>query len=72
MPPVFQSIANLNGVINFTWSAVASQTYQVQSGTDFSNWANLGSRIVATNGTANASDVVGSNQALFYRVVLLP
>jgi uncharacterized repeat protein (TIGR03803 family) len=74
MPPVFRTITPANGVIMFTWSAIARQTYQLQSASELrsTNWSNVGGTIVATNGILSATDSIGTDPQRFYRVVLLP
>ena len=59
---------------NFTWSAMANRTYQIQStaGLAPANWTSLGSTITATNAIMTVSEPVGLNSQQFYRVVLLP
>jgi uncharacterized repeat protein (TIGR03803 family) len=72
--PVLQQPAPSGSNLDLTWSSVAGQTYQLQYNTDLSstNWNNLGSSAVATNGTMSASDDIVSGTQRFYRVVLLP
>lgn len=74
LPPVVQSVELTSGKLNFTWSAVAGQEYQVQYKTDLlqSAWNNSGSAIVATNSTASASASFGSGPQQFYRIARLP
>jgi uncharacterized repeat protein (TIGR03803 family) len=74
LPPVIQSVTLTNGTITFTWSAVAGQTYQVESKSDLTriNWRFLGGSFVATNGIMTTTDSIDSTSQLFYRVVLLP
>ncbi|MEI9961364.1 MAG: hypothetical protein WDM76_09645 [Limisphaerales bacterium] len=56
------------------WSAVASQTYQIQYKTNFAqtNWTDFGSPILASNGVMSVSDSTTNDSSRFYRVVLLP
>jgi uncharacterized repeat protein (TIGR03803 family) len=74
MVPKVQSPTSTNGSVLLTWSSVAGQTYQLQFNSDLSstNWTNLGTSTLATNGTMSASDAVGTDLQRFYRVVLLP
>jgi uncharacterized repeat protein (TIGR03803 family) len=74
MPPVFRTITRSNDTVSLAWSAVAGQTYQLQYKSDpcSTNWNNLGSAAVATNGAVSASDTVGSIPQRYYRAVLLP
>jgi hypothetical protein len=60
-------------LFTITWSATASQTYQIQYTTNLSRsgWANLGGPIAATNTTAKVSDPI-TNSEKFYRVMLVP
>ena len=74
LQPVFQTAIQTNGMFAFTWSTVATNTYQLQYCTDptQTNWSNLNGPIVATSGTLSATDVMGTNSQRFYRVVLSP
>jgi hypothetical protein len=75
VPPEFQVVVKTAGAVIFAWSAVTGKTYQVQFKTNLlqTNWSNLGSASVATNGTMTASDFVGAGASQrFYRVALLP
>jgi uncharacterized repeat protein (TIGR03803 family) len=71
IPPAFQSVAQTNGLFNFTWSIMPGQTYQIQCNTNLSstNWVNLGSSVTASNVTACASDSMTNSQC-FYRIML--
>jgi trimeric autotransporter adhesin len=73
--PVFQTVVQTGGTLTFTWSAVAGRTYQVQYTTNLSqtDWSNLGSATLATNGTMAASDAVAPDSSQrWYRIALLP
>jgi uncharacterized repeat protein (TIGR03803 family) len=72
--PVFQSAAQTNGVLTFTWSAAAGQSYQVQTTTNLASaiWTNLGVAFTASNSSMSASYGLGSPSQQFYRVLLLP
>jgi uncharacterized repeat protein (TIGR03803 family) len=72
LPPVFESITQTGGTVTLVWSAVASQTYQLQYSTNLAqtNWTNLGSAVTATDGTMTASDSVGPGPQRFYRVMV--
>ncbi len=72
MAPKFRNVTQTGGTLNFTWSAVAGQMYQLQSISDLTktNWSNLGGFITATNGTMTGSDVVAPGSH-FYRIQLL-
>ena len=60
--------------MHLTWSANASQQYQLQTKADLTlaDWINVGSAISATNGMASAEDSVLVGTQRFYRVLLLP
>ena len=62
------------GMVHLTWSANASQQYQLQTKADLTlaDWINVGSAISATNGMASAEDSVLVGTQRFYRVLLLP
>jgi uncharacterized repeat protein (TIGR03803 family) len=72
--PTFQTIAQTNGMITFTWSTVSGQQYQVQYNTNLpaGNWLNLGSVILPTNSLATYAEPIAPGTRRFYRVVLLP
>ena len=73
LPPVFQFVAQTNGTLAYTWSAVAGRTYLVQFTTNlmYPNWVNLGGTVTATNGVASACDPSPSDPQRFYRVMLV-
>jgi len=73
-PPAFQTVTANNGAIQFSWSAVAGQSYQLQYNTDLTttNWINLGAPITATNGVITMSDLTSVDPQRFYQVILLP
>jgi hypothetical protein len=73
-PPVFELIAQSNGIVVFTWSAVLGRSYQAQYKTNLSqtSWIDSGGVRVATNITLRASDSIGTDRQRFYRIVLLP
>lgn len=72
-PPLITSVLLTNGVLTFTWRAVAGQTYQVQytSNLNQPTWSNLGAPIIAGGTTASASDIVTNSQR-FYRIFSSP
>ena len=76
LPPVFKTPAKTGSTLTLVWSAVAGQTYQLQSNSDLSstNWNNLGGAVLVTNGngTMTASDPIGPGPQRFYRVVVVP
>jgi hypothetical protein len=72
--PDFQAVAQSVGNLTFAWSAMTGRTYQVLFKTNLSqtNWSNLRSPILATNGTMSASDPTAPDRQRFYRITLLP
>jgi hypothetical protein len=72
--PAFYPVTQTSETINFVWSAVAGQAYQLQYQTNLTqaNWNNVGGPITATNSTLAASDAIGPDPQRFYRVVLWP
>jgi tripartite motif-containing protein 71 len=72
-PPIIQTVAQTNGNIIFTWSALAGCNYQVQYMSDLnsSNWNNL-MKVTATNYTSTISDIAPPDLQRFYRIELLP
>jgi hypothetical protein len=53
------------------WNTASGRVYQVQHGTNFTEWTNLGAPRLAV--AASDSMVVGENEnAAFYRVIRLP
>ncbi len=73
LTPVLKPVTKTGNTLSLTWSSVSNLTYQVQYRTNLTqtNWLNLGSSILATNGTMTATDTVGSDTNRFYRVLLL-
>ena len=73
-PPVIQILAQTDGTLTLTWSAMPWQTYQLQYSTDLNetNWNILGDAIATTNAWATASDAIGPDPQRFYRVLILP
>ena len=74
LAPVFQTIAQNNGLIIFSWNAQTGLSYQVQFNSipQVANWTNIGAKILATNNIIFSTDSLGSDGHRFYRVVLLP
>jgi len=72
--PVFQSITHTSNRIDLTWTAAPGQTFQLQykSGLTSAAWTNLGNPMTAISGTMSATDLPGSDQQRFYRVVVQP
>jgi hypothetical protein len=73
VPPVFQTAIQSNKNFICSWSAVAGETYQVQTNADLAaaNWTNWGSPVVATNVTVSLTNAITGGQS-FYRVLLVP
>jgi uncharacterized repeat protein (TIGR03803 family) len=73
MAPMVQKVQKMTSGLVFTWTSVAGQSYQLQYNSNLSagNWNNLGTTILATNGTMSACDPAVSDPKRFYRVVLL-
>jgi hypothetical protein len=71
---VIQSTVKANGMINFTWNALAGLAYQLQYKTNLiqATWVNLGSPVVASGVTATTSDPAPADPQRFYRLMLLP
>lgn len=74
LPPVIRSITATADVVTLTWSAVATQSYQVQykSSLAQTNWTNLGSSLTAESGTLQAADFAPSAPQRWYRILALP
>lgn len=75
MTPVIQTIAQSNGAVIFTWSAVAGQTYQPQYSTNLAqtNWNSLSKLFVAPAGLMTTTDFGASDSPeRYYRVMLAP
>lgn len=72
-PPVFQGLAHSGGSLTFTWSAIPTESYQVQynSVLTATNWVDLNDPILATNSTVSITDWVPDPQR-YYRVLLVP
>jgi len=70
--PVLQSVTGTGGTVTFTWSAVVSAVYQLQSRTNLvqDNWSNLGNAITATNTIMSATDSIGPDLQRFYRLLV--
>jgi hypothetical protein len=72
--PVIQYLTVTNGIVTIGWTAAAGHSYRLEYKDDFAdaNWHPSGPKILATEATAVATDVVGGASQRFYRVVLLP
>ncbi len=71
LAPVFQSITRTNDLITLSWSAVATQAYQIQyiATLGQTNWSNLGSPKVSTGATLTITDSE-VRESRFYRAVV--
>jgi hypothetical protein len=65
-------VTGTGGTVTFTWSAVVSAVYQLQSRTNLvqDNWSNLGNAITATNIVMSATDSIGPDPQRFYRLLV--
>jgi uncharacterized repeat protein (TIGR03803 family) len=74
LPPVIRSVAATAELVTLTWSAVATQSYQVQykSSLAQTNWTNLGSSLTAGSGALQATDLAASEPQRWYRILALP
>jgi uncharacterized repeat protein (TIGR03803 family) len=74
LPPVIRSIVPTTNGITLTWSAVATQSYQVQYKGSLAqtNWASLGGPLTAAGGTVQFTDIAPSDAQRWYRVLALP
>jgi uncharacterized repeat protein (TIGR03803 family) len=74
LQPLLENIAQTNGLLTFTFSAVAQRRYQVQYATNLisANWIDLGTPYTATNNRLSISDAASPDHQRFYRVLLLP
>jgi uncharacterized repeat protein (TIGR03803 family) len=74
LPPVIRSVAVTTNSVTLTWSAVATQSYQVQCESSLAetNWTNLGSSLTAASGTLEFTDAAPSDPQRWYRILALP
>jgi hypothetical protein len=74
MSPLFKSVTQTGATLNFTYSAVSGQMYQLQFVTDLgqTNWSNLGGAVTATNGVMSGSTGIGPDAKRFYHMQVLP
>jgi hypothetical protein len=72
--PLIQSVVISNSSVVLTWSAIAGQSYRLQSRTNLtdSTWNELSPDIIATGSTASGTDTSGTGIQQFYRVRVLP
>jgi hypothetical protein len=71
--PSFQSVAETNNTVTFTWNSVTSLVYQVEYSTNLAmtNWTILSTN-TATNSTATVITPIGPDPERFYRILWLP
>jgi hypothetical protein len=72
--PTVQSVRQIGGAVNLTWTTMTGLAYQVQYKTNLAsiNWSNLGGLTNATGSTTSASDTINPGAPRFYRVALVP
>jgi hypothetical protein len=72
--PTVQSVRQVGGAVNLTWTTMAGLAYQVQYKTNLAstNWSNLGGLTNAIGSATSASDVISPGAPRFYRVALVP
>ena len=72
LAPVFKSIVKTGNTVTLVWSSAASQTYQLAYSTNLAQgiWNNIGSAVVATNGTMTGLDPSATDPDRFYRVMV--
>ncbi|PWU19813.1 MAG: hypothetical protein C5B50_05135 [Verrucomicrobia bacterium] len=72
--PVIQSVAVSNSVVLLSWSAIAGQSYRLQSKTNATDttWNDLAPDVTASGPTASGTDGSGIDVQRFYRVRALP
>jgi uncharacterized repeat protein (TIGR03803 family) len=74
LPPVILSVAASTDRVTLTWSAVATQRYQVQYTTSLAQttWTDLGGSLTAASNTLQSADLAPFDPQRWYRVVVLP
>ena len=72
IPPMFQSIALVDGILKLSWSAMPGQRYQLQSTASLSSphWVDFGD-VVTSSGVAASAAHAGNGAPMFFRIVLL-
>lgn len=72
LAPAFKSIARSGGTVTLVWSSAASQNYQLQYTTNLAlgSWNNVGSAVIATNGSMTGADPAATDPQRFYRVMV--
>jgi hypothetical protein len=73
-PPVITSTAVTNSAIFFSWATQSGLRYQVQSRTNLGlgTWLDFGPPFVGTGGVLTTNNLIVSEAARFYRVVVGP
>jgi hypothetical protein len=68
--PAIQSVAAVGGTVELTWTGVVGLSYQLQYKTNLTqtSWVTLSS-ITATSGTTTTSDMPGSDDIRYYRIL---
>jgi hypothetical protein len=71
---LIQSVVVSNSSVALTWSAIAGQSYRLQSKTNLTDtsWNELSPDITATGSTASGTDTSGTGLQQFYRIRVLP
>jgi hypothetical protein len=71
---VFQSASQSGTNLNFTWSAQAGFSYQVQYTTNLGSphWVNLQSPVTASGSTVSFSTAIGPDPQRFYQILFVP
>jgi uncharacterized repeat protein (TIGR03803 family) len=74
LPPVIRSVSATAQGVTLTWSAVATQSYQVQYQDSLAqtNWLDLGGPLTAAGGAMQATDPAPAAPQRWYRVLALP
>ncbi len=74
LAPTLDSISNSNFTSILTWGSISGTTYRVQFKTNLNEaaWLDLLPTVTATGVTASATDSSATNDARFYRVLVVP
>jgi len=74
MPPIIEGITVDGGEAVITWSTAVGRTYRLQAKDTLTDpdWNNGALDIIATGDKISATNVVGTTQSRFYRVLQLP
>jgi hypothetical protein len=72
-PPVITSIGLTNDTVMLTWSSLAGATYREQyiDSLDGTNWNDVPPDVTATGPTITQSNILGSAQQRFCRVLVV-